>query len=197
MGGLFAERLAGFEQFFLEVEDAASGVQADAQLVGIEGLGEVIVGAGVHALDQILRFGAGGEEQDVDVGFAVGTADAAADFNAIHAGHHPIQYGQAGGILGLQDSPCFGAVARDYGFVAPLGEHRTEHGLKHRVVLGCQDAHGTAGGRQGERLDGVIAGAGGQCVPPNVHIGREKGNFRAYSMRSFGILRAPGLNVVE
>ena len=30
--------------------------------------------------------------------------------------------------------------------------------MKHRVVLGCQDAHRTTGGRQGERLDGVIAG---------------------------------------
>ena len=103
MGGLFAERFAGFQQFLLEVEDAASGAQADAQFVGVEGLGEVIVGAGVHAFDQVLRFGAGGEQQDVDVGFAVGAADAAADFDAIHAGHHPIQDGQAGGIFGLQD----------------------------------------------------------------------------------------------
>ena len=141
--GLFAERFAGFEEFFLQIENAAAGVQADAQFVSVERLRKVIIGAGVHALDQVLRFGARGEQEYIDVGFAVGAANAPADFQAIHPGHHPIQDRKTRSILGLQDAPGFGTATRDDGLIPPLGEHGLQHGLKYRIVLSGQDAHGT------------------------------------------------------
>ena len=46
MGGLFAEGFAGFEEFFLQIENASAGVQADAQFVSVERLRKVVIGAG-------------------------------------------------------------------------------------------------------------------------------------------------------
>ena len=61
MSGLFAECLVGLSGApVLKVENAPSGAEADAELVGVEGLGEVIVRAGFMPVDQVLRFGARG-----------------------------------------------------------------------------------------------------------------------------------------
>ncbi len=142
MRGLFAEGFAGLEQLLLQFEDAAPGADADAQFMGVEGLGEVIVGAGVHAFDQVLGFGAGGEQEDVDVRFAIGAANFPADFDAIHAGHHPIEHSETGRAGAVENRPSLIAVACDHGLVAPSGQHGFQHGLKHRIVFRGQHAHG-------------------------------------------------------
>ena len=96
-------------------------------------------------------------------GLAAPRADAAADLDAIHAGHHPIENRQPRRILGLQSLPGFDTVARDGHVIAPLGQHGAEHRLKDQIVFGCQNAQwdGRRTG-QGKRFDVVIAIAGGQ-----------------------------------
>src|SRR5262249_33144278 len=53
---LFAERFTRRQKLRLQLADASSGAQARLQLVLVERLGYIIVGTGLHALDQILFF---------------------------------------------------------------------------------------------------------------------------------------------
>ncbi len=154
---LFSERFARLQEFLLQVENPAPGANAHAQFVGIEGLGQIIVGAGVHAFDQILGFGPRGQQQYIYVGFAIGAADAAADLDAVHARHHPIEHRKTRGVGPLQDVPRLRAVAGDHSFVAPSGEHRLQHRLEDRVVLGCQHPHLAVGVAEGQQSGGVAA----------------------------------------
>ncbi|SPF46553.1 hypothetical protein SBA4_3550016 [Candidatus Sulfopaludibacter sp. SbA4] len=144
VGGLFAEGLAGHQQFLLQIENAAAGPQAHAQLVGVEGLGQVVIGPGIHPFHDVLGLGAGGQQEDVDVRFAVGGADTAANFDAIHAGHHPIENGEAGRVRRLQDLPGLHAVTGHHGLVSPLRQHGAQHRLKDGIILGGEDSLGSA-----------------------------------------------------
>ena len=83
MGSLFAQRFPRRQKLLLQIQDAAAGPQAYAQLMCLKGLGEIVVGASLHAFHQILGIGAGGEQQNVDVGFAGGRAHAPADIDAV------------------------------------------------------------------------------------------------------------------
>ena len=53
LGRLLAQFLSGGHQLALQVDDAGPGAQPHFQLVLIERLGDVIVRAGFHALDQV------------------------------------------------------------------------------------------------------------------------------------------------
>src|SRR3954471_18929570 len=63
------------------------------QLLALEGLDEVVVGAGVQALDARLERVAGGEHEDRDV--AVG-AQAPGDVDAVHAGQAEVEEDEVG-----------------------------------------------------------------------------------------------------
>ena len=152
--GLHTKRFTGGDQFGLQVEDSLAGPQAYAQFLRHERLGKVVVRARLHAFDEVLRFGARGEQQYIDVGFAPRSADAPANFHAIEARHHPIENGQAGGVFRSQHAPCFGPIPRDDGIVAPLGEHRSQHRLEDGIVFRRQNAGVPAHVSQGERIYG-------------------------------------------
>ena len=64
------------------------GPHPEQQLLGQEGLGEIVVGPDLQSLDAILRLAPGGEHQDGDT---AGAADLPQDFKAIHSRHHHIQ----------------------------------------------------------------------------------------------------------
>ena len=146
MRGLRAKCFPCLEKLFLQVEDAAPGAQAHPQLVRMEGLGEVIVRSGIHAFHQILGSRPRGQQQDVEVRFARDGAHAAADLNAIEAGHHPIEDRQPRSIRTFDDLPCLNSIVGHHRLVAPVAQHAADDGLEHGIILGHQDSKRRADG---------------------------------------------------
>ena len=68
---------------------AEKRLQADEEDAEVEGLGEVVVGAGFDAFENVFRAGAGREHEDggVELGFAEGTDDG----EAVGAGKHAVE----------------------------------------------------------------------------------------------------------
>jgi hypothetical protein len=65
------------------------GADAQDELARLEGLGQIVVGAGLEAGDAVLRLAHGGEQQD---GHAVLLAERARQFEAAFAGHHDVEH---------------------------------------------------------------------------------------------------------
>ncbi len=81
---------------------AEKGADAGEQCLGAEGLGDVIVGAGVEAAHHVLILGAGGEHDDRQ-GARFGAApDLTADLDAGERRQHPVQQHKIG--LGFGDA---------------------------------------------------------------------------------------------
>src|SRR5258707_794449 len=76
--------------------------QADLQFIGVERLGDVVVGARFHALDKIFSLTLGRKEKNVDVRGTASLAHLAANLDAIHLRHHPVENGQPRRVLLLQ-----------------------------------------------------------------------------------------------
>ena len=104
----------------------------------VERLGEVIVGAGFHAFDQILAQAFRGQQENVGVRFLVLRvfADAAAYFRAGKAGHDPIENRELGSFFALQMIPGFGAVAGHDHFIAPLAQGGVQEMPGDNAVVG-------------------------------------------------------------
>src|ERR1035437_868224 len=144
LGGLLAQLLAGGNQFALQIDDAGAGAEADLEFMLVEGLGEIVVGTGFHAFNQVLTEAFRSQEQDVRIGvFILGAfvvvsvfAHAAADFGTSEAGHDPVENGELGRVLGLQVIPGFDAVAGDNDFIAPFAESGVEEVPRDNTVIG-------------------------------------------------------------
>ena len=61
----------------LEANDPLSGTQPDPKLVAVERLGQEVVGAGFHPLDQVLLLGFRRHEHGVNIAGPLGRADGA------------------------------------------------------------------------------------------------------------------------
>ena len=72
---------------------AKDGVDARDELVRVEGLRDVVVGAEAEAGDLSTSEVAGGEEDD---GHAAGGGKGAADLEAVLAGHHDVEHEEVG-----------------------------------------------------------------------------------------------------
>ena len=72
------------------------GLDAGHQLLGREGLGDVVVGAGFQAVDLVLLGALGGEHDDRNGAGAFVVAQLARDGQAGSAGQHPVQQDQVG-----------------------------------------------------------------------------------------------------
>jgi hypothetical protein len=68
---------------------AEEGFDADEEDVEVEGLGEVVVGTGFEAGEDVFGAGAGGEHEDG--GVALGVAQGAGDGEAVGAGQHAVE----------------------------------------------------------------------------------------------------------
>ncbi len=68
---------------------ADEGLDADEEDGEFEGFGEVVVGAGLDAVEDVLGVGAGGEHEDG--GEAVGGAEGLGDGEAVGAGEHAVE----------------------------------------------------------------------------------------------------------
>ena len=125
--------VAGLQGHFLGkalAQQAALGQQVGhphTQLLGPEGLGEVVVGPGLEACEAAVGRGAGREQHHRDVAGALVGFEAAAQLQAIEVGHHQVaQYkvgqqlggaGQAGAAVGGADEAVISPQAA--GQVAP------------------------------------------------------------------------------
>ena len=108
---------------------ADGGADAREELLGAEGLGEVVVGAGVEGLDLIALVAAGGDDKDGDLR---PFADAAEDGHAVHVGQAEVEDDEVGTVRG-------------------------DHGVGHRAGAGHEDVV-AVGGEDGlhEAADGAL-----------------------------------------
>ena len=95
----FEEAVAGFEAapFHFGLPDSELRFDAGDEFGGVEGLEDVVHGAGLEAGDHVGAFDFGGEEKDGDVGGGGVGLEAAADFQAVHARHHDVEQDEFGG----------------------------------------------------------------------------------------------------
>ncbi len=87
-------------QLVLELLDAEGGAGAGEEFGLFDGLGEVIMAADLESADLVLHFKFGGEEKDGDVAGVLVGLEAAADFEAVHLGHHDVQNDDIDGLFG-------------------------------------------------------------------------------------------------
>ena len=87
---------------------AEEGLDADEEDGEVEGLGEVVVGAGFEAVEDVLGAGAGGEHEDG--GVALGVAQGAGDGEAVGAGEHAVE-DDGGDLFGRGEEVGEGGVA--------------------------------------------------------------------------------------
>ncbi len=150
-------RLSG-QQIAVQVENTASGAEAHLELVGVEGLGDVVVGAGLQAFDEILPVAARGQQQQVGIALAIRDpgvlADQPADLGAAQAGHHPVEDGELRRMVAAQDLPGGGAVAHRDHVVTPLTQGRFEEMSGAGAVFGDQHARTGPGGFHGVERHG-------------------------------------------
>ena len=80
---------------------AEQGFDADEEDVEVEGLGEVVVGAGFETFEDVLGTGACGQHQDG--GVVLGFAEGANDLEAVVAGKHAVEYDGVDGFGGVKE----------------------------------------------------------------------------------------------
>ena len=99
--GFLVARLGQFRQAedgdfaAFERQDALARVNADAEFLRFERLADEVVGAGVQALDDVLRSPPRGQQNDVDVAAGISLANVPAQFDSGHPRHFPVENHQA------------------------------------------------------------------------------------------------------
>jgi hypothetical protein len=120
----------GFEEtifcvdFAMEINGAATNADSREQLARIEGLGEVIVGAGSEAFYHVVFFGFCAEHDDIGVFALLFSADLLQEFKAGKIGQHPVGHDDGGAM----------AAEKLNGFLAILGEEERVAGRFQRVL---------------------------------------------------------------
>jgi hypothetical protein len=141
------------------VADAEEGFDAGEEFEFVDGFGEEVIGAGLDAAFDVAELVEGGDHEDGDVAGFGGGFEAAADFEAGHAGHHDVEEDEVG--VGLGD--FFEGIDAVDGDVDGAVE-RFEIGLHEFDVLGIViDDEDGAGGEVGvvARQSGGCGGGGG------------------------------------
>jgi len=125
----------------LQPDDALSRGETDAEFFAVEGLGEEIVSAGLHAGDDVGLFRAAGQDDDEDVAVRAAVADAADEVGPAEAGHLPVGEDEVEIVLG-EVVPGLGAVLYGGDGVAPAFEFTLERGAGDAFIFGEEDVHG-------------------------------------------------------
>ena len=105
--------------------------QAGQQLPGLEGLGEVVVGADLQPDDAVHRIAARGQHEHRHVGER---AELPAHLEAVHVGQHEVEHQRVVGLGGQTREPG-PAVPRDRHREARLAEILGDHLGEAAVVL--------------------------------------------------------------
>src|SRR5205807_7338285 len=100
----------------------------------IEWLGQVVVGAGLHAGQPVLGVVQRGQQDEVGVRSTVARSDAAAQLDAVHARHHPVADHDVGAARVVQIER-FGAVGGATRGVAEVCDYVLDQRTNVRVVL--------------------------------------------------------------
>ncbi len=112
------------------------GANARDELLGVEGLDDVVVGTGLEPLDDIRRVAPGGEHDDRHAGLI---ADARAHLDAVHAGQHEVEQHQIG--LGRVDGvDGRGTVRAEGGLETLRAQHDADHLGERDVIVDDQDS---------------------------------------------------------
>ncbi len=120
---------------------AQQGAQPGEQLLHVEGLDQVVVGAGVQAGDPVRDLHPGGEHQHR--GAVAGLAQPAADLQPVRLRHHHVEHQDVRALLG-EDGQGLGTVRGDAHPVALQHQRAAERFADGPVVLG--DQHGVGHG---------------------------------------------------
>ena len=130
--GEFADLVNGDFFALLALDAAQDGLDAHHELLHREGLGDVVVGTNLEALENVLLQGLGGEEDDGHI--AVDGADFLCQLVAVLLGHHHVE--QADVIFALEESLVTGlSIGKQLGFEALVLEVLTGEGSQILVVL--------------------------------------------------------------
>ncbi len=127
-------------ELFFEIDDSLAGTQSCLELGRMEWLSNVVVRSGVHARDHRIRIGVSGQKKNIDVR-AAGTANLAADLEAVHDRHHPVQNGYLRPIIRLQDLPGLAAIRHYRHLIAACLEACFEHERRKPIVIRDEDSH--------------------------------------------------------
>jgi len=115
---------------------AQSRADASDELLGIEGLDDIVVRSRLKAEDDIRRITLGGEHDDRNARFA---ADAPADFDAVDPREHEIEENEIG-LVFTETHQRGGAVGGEAGLEVFAAQHDSDHLGDRRVVIDHQDA---------------------------------------------------------
>ena len=130
-GGQVQLGVAAAEQIHLIALASQEGPDAGQQFPAVEGLGQVVVGAGIQALDAVHHVGFCGEHQDGDG--AVVAAQLPGHLITVHAGEHHVQDHQiVDAQLGILEARI--AVKSGLHFIAPGAQHG-RHGLRQKDFI--------------------------------------------------------------
>ena len=112
------------------------GADAGQELVGIDGLGQIVDGAAAHRLHDAARLDVGGDD-DAGHGGPRG-AQLPEQRDAVAVAEHEIHDGE-GRLLGLGEPPRLDGAARGEDHVAGGLERLDEDAPHHRVVVDDED----------------------------------------------------------
>src|SRR6516164_10021469 len=124
---LQAQSLACGYELLLKTEDAPSGMKASPELISVEGLSEVVIGAGSQAVNEILLLSLGRQQQHVGIVPVSLRPKLTTDLGPVLVRHHPVEDGELGSAFHLEDFPGFGAVVGYHRLVTPLFQHRLNY----------------------------------------------------------------------
>ncbi len=114
---------------------AQARADAGDELLGVEGLDDVVVGAGLEALDDVGRVGLRREHDDGDAGLG---ADEVAHLDAVEAREHEVEEHQVG-LRVVERGERLAAVPAEGGLEALGAQDDADHLGERGVVVDHQD----------------------------------------------------------
>ena len=142
--GLGTEFFTGMDELVLQGQDAVGNEKARAQFRLAKGLSEAIVGTGFEGMDDVEFIGARGDHEDVVVVGTGSVAEAAAEFDAVHAGHGPIDDHDLWRPLLFEHLPRIDAVVNDDDFITPAQNPVLQNQPGDRIVFSNEYARTVA-----------------------------------------------------
>ena len=145
MGGAVEHEVGEGERRPAGVDAPQQRAQAGVELAQRERLDEVVVGAGVEAVDAVVDRVARGEHEHR--GAVAGGAQPAADLEAVDARHHDVEHDRVDGALGERVERLL-AVLGEVHVVAFERQRALQRGAHARFVVDHEDLHSHAPGAQ-------------------------------------------------
>jgi hypothetical protein len=122
-------------------DQAFGDPQAGQHLLGLIGLGDEVVGAGLKAEGDVALFVAGAEDGDIRVFVGRAHADPPAQLDAVDLRHHPVEEHDPRGVGRLQELPGLVPVAGEQAFKARRADEGLHYGGREWVIVGDEDTH--------------------------------------------------------